>query len=74
MHIIHLKKSTMGNGGCKLKQTNKANIAKSYSTHYGSGITQNVFDDDLGGNRPTSVLRNIKIKKTRVPKKYITFE
>jgi hypothetical protein len=40
----------------------------------GNGITNEVYDTNLGVVRPTRVLQNIRVKKANLPKKYITFE
>jgi hypothetical protein len=42
---------------------------------YGNGCCQEVYDVAATPNiKATEVLRNIKLKKCMVPKKYITFE
>jgi hypothetical protein len=40
----------------------------------GNGITNEVYDTDLGVVKPSRVLQNVRIKKANVPKKYITFD
>lgn len=38
----------------------------------GSNITSDVYTSSVA--KPTEVLRNIRVSKSRLPKKYITFE
>lgn len=66
----------MGNGGNmshKCSCGGKITV-KPHKRILGSGITSAVYDTDLGVVKPTKVLQNIRIKKSLVPKKYITFE
>lgn len=76
MYIHHLRKSVMGNGGSmshKSKCGGKV-AAKPHRRFLGNGITEAVYDTDLGVVKPTKILQNIRIKKSAIPKKYITFE
>lgn len=77
MLIINLRKTTSGNSGnmshscsCGGKK-----IAKPYKRMYGNGLCQEVYDMAATPSiKQTEVLRNVRLKKTMVPKKYITFE
>jgi len=76
MYIHHLRKTTMGAGGnmshkcsCRGKVT-----VKPHKRILGNGISQEVYDTDLGVVKPTKVLQNIRVKKSLLPKKYITFD
>jgi hypothetical protein len=76
MYIHHLRKTTSGSGGnmshkcsCKGKV-----VAKPHKRILGNGISNEVYDTNLGVVKPTKVLQNIRIKKSLVPKKYISFE
>jgi hypothetical protein len=63
----------MGAGGSALSIKSKAGYSvKSVGRKNGSGITPEVYQSQAV--RPTEVLRNIRIAKSRLPKKYITFE
>jgi hypothetical protein len=76
MFIHHMRKTTMGSGGnmsCKTCCGGKVS-AKPHRRMIGTGMTPAVFDSSLGVVKPTRVLQNIRIKKSNVPKKYITFE
>lgn len=76
MYIHYLRKSTMGNGGPmshKCKCGGKI-VAKPHKRILGNGITETVYDTDLGVVKPTKILQNIRIKKSAIPKKYITFD
>ena len=48
--------------------------AKPHRRVIGNGITPAVFDSNLGVVKPTRVLQNIRVKKSAVPKKYISFD
>ena len=49
-------------------------MAKPHRRILGNGISSAVYDTDLGVVKPTKVLQNVRIKKSLVPKKYISFE
>ena len=74
MYIHRLRKTTMGNGGSMTKKTSCGGsiVAKPMGRRMGSGITTEVYESQAV--RPTDVLRNIRVAKSRLPKKYITFE
>ena len=76
MFIHHLRKTTSGAGGGLSKKTSCGGkiSAKHHARIIGNGITNEVFDKDLGNVKPSRVLQNIRVKKSNVPKKYITFE
>jgi hypothetical protein len=69
MFIHRLRKS--GAGAC-MKRGGKLPLVKSTRRITGKGIVQEVFEPSL--LKPTEILRNIKVVKSRMPKKYITFE
>ena len=64
----------MGSGGSMTKHITKAGKVVKHMTSRmsGSGITQEVFDTP--SNKATETLRNVRIARPRLPKKYITFE
>ena len=74
MYIHRLRKTTMGNGGSMTKKTLVRNVvsAAPMKRTMGSGIVPEVYQ--MSSMKPTEILRNIKISKPRLPKKYITFE
>lgn len=76
MYIHHLRKTTSGAGGNMSKGncSCKGRVAKPHRRVIGNGVTNAVFDLNLGVVKPTRVLQNIRIKKPSIPKKYITFE
>jgi len=78
MLIHHLRKTTSGAGGNMSRKCSCGGrsqiLAKPHRRVLGNGITNEVYDTDLGVVKPTRVLQNIRIKKANVPKKYITFE
>lgn len=76
MYIHHLRKSTMGNGGSMSHKCSYGGsiVAKPHRRFLGNGITEAVYDTDLGVVKPTKILQNIRIKKSAIPKKYITFD
>jgi hypothetical protein len=76
MFIHHLRKSTSGAGGSMSRKCScggKVSV-KQHMRVIGNGITNEVYDTNLGVVRPTRVLQNIRVKKANLPKKYITFE
>jgi hypothetical protein len=78
MLIHHLRKSTSGAGGgnsCRPCGCGGKIVAKPHSRKLqGNGLKQLAYDTDLGVIKPTRILQNIKVKKSSIPKKYITFE
>jgi hypothetical protein len=76
MFIHHLRKTTSGSGGnmsCKTCCGGRVSV-KPHRRIIGNGITPAVYDSSLGVVKPTRVLQNIRIKKSALPKKYISFE
>jgi hypothetical protein len=76
MYIHHLRKTTSGSGGNmshKCSCSGKV-MAKPHKRILGNGISNEVYDTNLGVVKPTKVLQNVRIKKSVVPKKYISFE
>jgi len=77
MYIHKLNKTTNGAGNrmtMGFRGTNGNNlIARHHKRSMGEGIKQEVFE---GGkvHRATDTLKNIRVSKPRVPKKYINFE
>jgi len=59
----------MGNGG---SMTKKHCNCSQMSRKLGSGITSDVYTNPT--LRPTDVLKNVRLSKSRLPKKYIVFE
>ena len=64
----------MGNGGSMTKRHMVRNTiaAPPMRRTMGSGISPEVYTMDI--KKPTDVLRNVKVSKPRMPKKYITFD
>lgn len=54
------------------KHTKGSGVVRHMGRTIGSGITPAVYQSEA--TRPTEVLRNIRVAKSRLPKKYITFE
>jgi hypothetical protein len=76
MYIHHIRKTTLGGGGSGSRNCScggKA-VVKNHKRIIGNGLTNAVFDTDLGIVKPTKLLQNIRVKKQSLPKKYITFE
>lgn len=70
MLLYFLKK---GSKGVSSKIKNK--IAKPYMRMVGSGLMEDIMNvSKNSGIKPMEILRNIKIKRNQIPKKYITFE
>jgi hypothetical protein len=64
MRIINIKKSGCGIGN-----------VKQYKRVYGNGLTDDIYQmASIPGIKPTEVLRNISVKKSMTPKRYISFE
>jgi len=76
MYIHHLRKTTSGSGGNMSHKCSCGGkvMAKPHRRILGNGISSAVYDTDLGVVKPTKVLQNVRIKKSLVPKKYISFE
>jgi hypothetical protein len=77
MYIHHLRKTTSGSGGNMSKGNLSCGgriVAKPHRRIIGNGITNEVYDTDLGVVKPSRVLQNIRIKKSNFPKKYISFD
>jgi len=74
MYIHRLRKTTMGNGGSMTKRHILKNVvaAPRMSRMMGSGIRPEVYT--MEASRPTQVLSNVRVSKSRMPKKYITFD
>ena len=74
MYIHRLRRTTMGNGGSMTKKIfcGGAVVARPMCRCMGSGIKSEVYENQAV--RPTDVLRNVRVAKSRLPKKYITFE
>ena len=76
MYIHHIKKTTSGGGGNIFRKVsnNSQTVVKPHRRVLGNGITDAIYDTSLGVVKPTRVLQNIRVKKSNVPKKYITFD
>jgi len=77
MLIVNLRKTTSGNSGNSCYKCSHAGkpFVRPFKRMYGNGCCQEVYDVAATPNiKATEVLRNIKLKKCMVPKKYITFE
>jgi len=73
MFIHRLNKGTQSGGSfTKTTKSRSKSIAKSTNNQFGSGIIREVYESSA--IRPTDVLRNIQVSKSRMPKKYIVFE
>jgi|LakMenEpi03Aug12_release.lakeMendotaPanAssembly.Ray.scaffolds.fasta_scaffold71207_2 hypothetical protein len=73
MHIHKLRKTTSGSGyGVSL--IGRTGRPQMYSKRTsGSGLVPEIFSNNKI-QKSSEVLKNLKISKPRVPKKYITFE
>ena len=69
MFIHRLRKSCAGS--C-IKKGGKLAILKSTRKIAGRGMISEVLEPSI--LKPTEILRNIRVVKSRMPKKYITFE
>jgi hypothetical protein len=74
MLIHHLRMTTSGAGGNMSHRLGRVVVAKPHRRIIGNGITSAVYDTDLGVIKPTRLLQHIKIKKSVLPKKYISFD
>lgn len=76
MLIHHLRMTTSGSGGNMSHKCSCGGktVAKPHRRIVGNGLTPAIYDESLANVRPTRLLQNIRIKKSLVPKKYITFE
>jgi hypothetical protein len=75
MLIHHLRKTTSGAGGGNTCGCGGVVKAKPHRRKLqGNGLKQLAYDTDLGVVKPTRILQNIRVKKSNIPKKYITFE
>lgn len=73
MLIHHLRKNVMGAGGSAVYGGNKrATVAKPHKRVVGNGLSPEVYTTEA--SKPTRVLQNIQIRRSSLPKKYITFE
>ena len=77
MYIHKLGKSTNGAGnrttmGFRGSQGNNK-IARHHKRSMGSGLKEEVFEDGKV-HRATDTLRNLRVSKPRIPKKYISFD
>jgi hypothetical protein len=76
MYIHKLSKTTSGAGNRMtmgfrgMRGNNK--IARHHKRTMGSGLKPEVFEDGKV-HRATDTLRNLRLSKPRVPKKYISF-
>lgn len=76
MYIHHMKMTTQGAGGNMSRKCScggKMSV-KPHRRVMGNGIVSEVYDSSLGVVKPSKVLQNIRIKKSLVPKKYISFD
>jgi len=76
MLIHHLRMTTSGAGGNMSHRATSGRVivAKPHRRVIGNGITSAVYDTDLGVIKPTRLLQHIRIKKSALPKKYISFD
>lgn len=74
MPYIH-KLNKKGNGRYVMKPTSmlSGSLARHHKRTYGSGITSEVYENGRL-HKATETLRNLKVAKPRLPKKYITFD
>lgn len=77
MYIHKLNKTTNGSGnrmtmGFRGNQGNNK-IARHHKRSMGAGIKEEVFEDGKV-HRATDTLRNLRVSKPRIPKKYISFD
>ena len=73
MHIHKLRKTTSGSGyGVSI--IGRAGRPQMYHKRTsGSGLVPEIFSNNKV-QKATDVLKNLKVAKSRLPKKYITFE
>jgi hypothetical protein len=77
MFIYYLRKNTLGNGGA-VSGTQKSGgriVGRPNKQIIDNGIVPEIYDPTygFGQGKASTHLRNIKIKKASIPKKYITF-
>ena len=73
MYIHKLRQSTAGLGN-RVSIVGKGGALKMYHKRTsGSGIVPEIYSDGKI-QKATEVLKNLKISKSRMPKKYISFE
>ena len=73
MFIHKLRKTTSG-GGNRISFVGRTGQPKMYHKRSsGSGLVSEIFSNNRI-QKGSDVLRNLKISKPRIPKKYITFE
>jgi len=77
MYIHKLNSTTSGAGGRSsmgFRGTNGNNkIARHHKRSLGEGLKDEIFEDGKV-HRATDTLRNLKVSKPRIPKKYISFD
>lgn len=74
MRIHRLGKTTSGAGGnISMGMSKNHNLAKDHSKLGGSGLHHKIYDDGKL-QRKSEVLRDLKLSKPTIPKKYISFE
>ena len=73
MYIHKLRQSTAGLGN-RVSIVGKGKALKTYHKRTcGSGVVPEIYSDGKV-QKATEVLKNLKISKPRMPKKYISFE
>jgi hypothetical protein len=74
MRIHRLGKTTQGSGGgISMGITKNHNIAKDHTKLSGSGLHHKIYEDGKL-QKKGDVLRNLKLLKPSIPKKYISLE
>ena len=74
MYIHRLGKTTQGaGGGISMGMTKNHNIAKNHHKLGGSGLHHMIYDEGKL-HKKGEVLKNLKLLKPSVPKKYISLE
>jgi hypothetical protein len=73
MHIFRINKSGSGSSSTRRLSHNAIKNSHRKMVMGGSANAEKVFEDNAL-RKATDNLRNLKISKPRIPKKYITFE
>ena len=77
MYIHKLNKSTMGNAGRSTMRFKGMGVMGKVARHHkrsmGMGLKPEIFENGQV-HKATETLRNMKVSKPRIPKKYISFD
>jgi hypothetical protein len=74
MPYIHKLNKSFGSSRCITRPLGKINpTARNHKRVLGSGLKDEVYEEGRL-HKATDTLRNLKLSKPRLPKKYITFD